>query len=89
MEGSWTRLLIAMGVFYILSNILFASLYMLEPSAISTLDQDPTSVVTDSGGWIEGFPGIVVRRVSRRGRMKNGIVSPLYEGIRCGLQGGH
>ncbi len=38
MEGSWTRLLFALGFVYLLVNVIFAGLFMLEPGAITGAD---------------------------------------------------
>lgn len=40
MEGSWTRLFAGMGIFYLLINLFFAALYMLEPGAIAEADPE-------------------------------------------------
>lgn len=38
-EGSWTRVLIVFGFVYLLSNVLFAGLYMLDPTSIGSAEQ--------------------------------------------------
>lgn len=37
MEGSWTQLLGAMALFYVLSNVVFGGLFLLEPESVSGL----------------------------------------------------
>lgn len=41
MEGSWTRLLLALGFLYLLVNAIFAGLFMLEPTSITGVE-NPT-----------------------------------------------
>lgn len=39
MDGSWLRVFVSIGVAYLLSNVVFATLYMLEPPAVSGLSE--------------------------------------------------
>lgn len=38
MEASWTQIFIGVGVLYIGTNVVFAALYMLDPSGVAALD---------------------------------------------------
>jgi inward rectifier potassium channel len=38
-EGSWTRMLVTLGICYLIINFLFAGLYLLEPASIGATDR--------------------------------------------------
>ncbi|MEQ9317616.1 MAG: ion channel, partial [Polyangiaceae bacterium] len=45
-EGSWTRMLVTLGMVYLLGNFLFAGLFLLEPASIGAVDR---------GAFLEAF----------------------------------
>ena len=46
MEGSWTRIFVALALLFVITNVIFAALYLLEPGSISNLR---------SGSFLDAF----------------------------------